>query len=165
MSNCIAIVSLIVGGVAAYYAWKAYSVSKELTFPKKNAHKTTCYVRQLTKESCDFNNFLQDSIHRRVYINIYFNSDDVDYAEFPAEPPFNVSATMTIWIDNFKQVTKGESLNALNSTSLYIQICDDFKHHLYWETGGYRMQGYFAVVAHGMKQGQYGTMLRPLSIQ
>ncbi|WP_145491548.1 hypothetical protein [Yersinia rohdei] len=164
MSDFIAFVGLVVGCVSAYFAWKAYAVSREISFPKKNAHKKLFYIRKLTKGALDFNFFLKENVDKKVYISVHFDSEDVEYIEVKEDRVFNVTVTMDIWIDNFSKVGEGETLSGMNSTSLYLQICDDYKRHLYWENGGYTMKGYFAVEAYGSKQGHHGVLLKPLPI-
>ncbi|CQH41877.1 hypothetical protein [Yersinia enterocolitica] len=164
MSDFIAFVGLVVGCVSAYFAWKAYAVSREISFPKRNAHKELLYIRELTKGALDFNSFFKENVDKRVYISVHFDSEDIEYQEFKEKKAFNVTVTMTIWIDSFSKVEEGDTLSGMNSTSLYVQICDDYNRHLYWENGGYTMKGYFAVEAYGTKQGHHGVLLKPLSI-
>lgn len=118
----------------------------------------------MSKAAESLNSFLHYNVDKRVYLNVHFDSEDIVYQEFKPGQPFNVKAAISIWIENFKKLEDGQVNDTSNSTSLYLQISDDFTHHLYWESGGYCLKGYFAVLAHGAKQGQFGALLKPLQV-
>ncbi|QLR42772.1 hypothetical protein HV346_08850 [Enterobacter sp. RHBSTW-00994] len=164
ISDIMALLGLLVGVVAAFFAWKAYSVSKELSFPAKKAHTNACYLKPLSKNAEDFRRFLEENNFKKIYLNIQFDSDDCEYAECDGESKFNVTATLTFWVDNFTPLKEGEVLNSFNSSSLLIQVSGAHERHLYWHKGGYRLQGYFALEGYGVQQGHSGCLLRPLPI-
>lgn len=65
ISDLIALSGLLVGAVAAFYAWKAYVVSKELTFPAKKAHTNACYLKPLSKSAEAFRFFWKKIILKK----------------------------------------------------------------------------------------------------
>lgn len=164
ISDLIALSGLLAGIVAAFYSWKAYVVSKELTFPAKKAHTNTCYLKPLSKNAEAFRFFLEKNNFKKIYLNIQFDSDDCEFSECEGDSKFNVTATLTFWVENFTPLKEGESLNGHNSSSLLIQVSGDHERHLYWHKGGYRLQGYFALEGYGVQQGHSGCLLRPLPI-
>ncbi|GJL47095.1 hypothetical protein TUM17580_31540 [Citrobacter farmeri] len=164
LSDLIASIGILVSGIAAFFAWKAYAVSKELSFPAKNAHVSACYLRQLSKNAVMLTDFFKYNNNKKIYLNIQFDSDDCEFSEMGGDTEFNVTATLTIWVENFNPLKEGESLNGMNSSSLLIQVSGQHRNHLYWNKGGYRLQGYFALEGFGIQQGHYGVLLRPLPI-
>lgn len=164
ISDLIALSGLLVGVVAAFYARKAYVVSRDLTFPAKKAHTYVCYLKPLSKNAVAFRLFLEENNFRKVYLNLQFDSDDCEFAKCEGESKFNVTATLTFWVENFNPLKEGESLNGFNSSSLLIQVSGAHERHLYWHKGGYRLQGYFALEGYGVQQGHSGCLLRPLPI-
>lgn len=164
ISDIMALLGFLVGVVAAFFAWKAYSVSKELSFPAKKAHTNECYLKPLSKNAKAFRKFLEENNYKKIYLNIQFDSDDCEYAVCDGKSKFNVTATLTFWVENFTSLKEGESLSGLNSSSLLIQVSGPHERHLYWNKGGYRLQGYFALEGYGVQQGHSGCLLRPLPI-
>ena len=76
ISDLIALPGLLAGVVAAFYAWKAYVVSKELTFPAKKAHTNACYLKPLSKNAEAFRFFLEKNNFKKRVANaftMYYN--------------------------------------------------------------------------------------------
>ncbi|PTA90412.1 hypothetical protein C9415_21850 [Kluyvera sp. Nf5] len=163
ISDYAAIAGVLVSLIGAYYAWRAFSVSVEQSFPRRNAHVKAKAVTPLSKEIIKINHFLAKNIDRKIYLNILFDSSDVDVQRFSRSGNPECS-TIVICYEQFGSIKVGESRSHVNSTYLSLTIdgnCDD---HLFWETGTYILKGYFSVLGHGMKQGEYGCRLKPLKI-
>ncbi|MFZ4834421.1 hypothetical protein [Rouxiella sp. Mn2063] len=164
MDYFITLTTLLAGIVAAYYAWKAYDVTKENTFPQKNAHTQFCIINPLSKELLKLNDFLSRNIDKKIYLNIRFDGENVDFCSYPKNGSIEESVEFSIWLEKFNKGDEGEKLDGFNSSGLSISLEGEVSKHVFWENGGHLIKGYFAVLGHGTKQGHYGARLLPLKI-
>lgn len=153
----IGVSSLGVAIVAAYYAKKAFDSSKKGTFPKKNASKNKIEIRNFSKEGKEFEKFIADNVHERVYINICFNADEIDVLESTGNKSF------VIWQECLEPLIDGETPSMNKCSGFNVSLIEplDADAWLTWNRGNYDLTGYFSIKGYGgPHQGSMGAILR-----
>jgi hypothetical protein len=163
ISDYSSIVGVLVSLVGAYYAWKAFSVSVEQSYPVRNAHLKALQILPMSKELIKLNKFVAKNVDKKIYLNLRFESEDVDVDGLVTSGKDSYRI-ITIWYEQFNAIGHDEVRSVSNTNSLSLTINGDCDDYLFWETGTYLLKGYFTVLGHGTKQGHYGARLKPLTV-
>ncbi|EQB4816407.1 TPA: hypothetical protein ACPYV0_003036 [Citrobacter amalonaticus] len=157
MDTLIGISSLVVSIVAAYYAKKAFDSSNKATFPKKNARKNKIEIRNFSKEGREFETFIANNVHARVYINVCFNANEIEVLDSTGGKSF------FIWQECFEPLNDGETPSLHKCSGFNVSLIEpqDADAWLTWNRGNYDLTGYFSIKGYGgPHQGSMGAVLR-----
>ncbi|WP_413722682.1 hypothetical protein ACL2XG_05390 [Sodalis sp. RH24] len=164
LSDYVAVIGVIISMVGTFYAWQAYRVSRENSFPKRNAHLQTLVLKPFSDDLKKLNIFLSKRIDSKIYLNLRFESEEIEFYS-GINPDTNVKvSSISIWLEELEPLDAGEKPTIWKCIALSINIEGTVDNHLYWNVGGYELRGYFAVSGHGSKQGHYGVTLKPLKV-
>ncbi|MGR4047908.1 hypothetical protein [Kosakonia cowanii] len=156
--NILSVIGLFISAASAYYAYKAFSSTKEISFPKVKPRENVCLVKQFSKEAKDLEQFIKEHKHRRVYLSI-----DLDGNNFEASRDVD-SASLSVWTEEFDHIKEGEKPSSFNSHGFQITVANvdhgygDFS----WFKGNYRLSGYFFIEDYrGPYQGIMAAVISP----
>ncbi|MFQ6284470.1 hypothetical protein ACLMPM_03560 [Yersinia enterocolitica] len=162
MTNFIASISFLAACVGAWYAYKAYQSSKEVSFPKSNAHEKYVEIKHLSKEAKEFQAFLYKNEDRLVYLNIIFDSNEFEFSDDSINGEKTVC--LNIWVQKTeKDEEEKEPLSVMNADGLNISIIIDDRSNA--KVCGVRginiIKGYFYIDGFGgPNQGYMGAIVR-----
>ncbi|MCE0491408.1 hypothetical protein LU196_15300 [Pantoea sp. Mb-10] len=155
--------SLLAGLCGAYYAYKAYINSREVSFPKNHARKKPILLENFHGTSDAFEKFITENVQKTVFINVIIDEDS-----FNAEVNEDGGGYFVVWTNCFETLNLGEKPSSRKCSGLEIHIEKGDSHdaRFYWFRGAYFLTGYFSVIAcSGPHQGMWGATLRPEKIR
>lgn len=162
MSDALTALGIFISLISAYFAYKAYSSSKEITFPKRNARKSGAIISNLSPEAINFHSFISDNRDRKVYINILLDGIEVH------QPPDNIyigNHSFIIWDEKINPASNGVELTTENYSGIEVNISqkDETIGKIWYERGCYRLQGEFYIYTYGGPyQGIMTSVLIPI---
>ncbi|CNL06539.1 Uncharacterised protein [Yersinia frederiksenii] len=163
MSDFISTMSFLAACIGAWYAFKAYQASREISFPKNKAHTTPIEIGHSSKEAKKFHDFISDNVDRLVYLNIRFDNDNFEFNDSVIDD--KKSKNFNIWFEEIdtNSTQTVEPLSVMNASGLNLSIIiDDNSDTKVGYHRGYNMlHGYFYIIAYGGPyQGYMGATLR-----
>ncbi|MGT8789766.1 hypothetical protein [Klebsiella oxytoca] len=156
MSNFLSFVGILVSIASCYYAYKAFTSSKEISFPEKNPRVNLCTLKNYSKEAKKFESFISKNKHKKVYLNIEFEGSGFEVKED------GDSRWLVVWTEAYQEVPKAEVPNTSNSNGFQLTIIphEGGFGHLHWFRGAYRLEGYFYIDAYiGPYQGLMSAVI------
>ncbi len=141
LGNFLSFVGVLVSIASCYYAYKAFTSSKEISFPDKKPRENICTLKHYSREAKALERFLSENTHRKVYLNIELDGDDFELGES------DDSKWLVIWTDKFEDVQPEEKPSTSNSSGYQLTITphEDGFGQIYWFRGAYRLSGHFYI--------------------
>lgn len=156
LANILSLIGIFVSVASCYYAYKAFSSSKEISFPAKKPRGKICVIKQFSEESKSFELFISRNIHRKVYLNIEFENENFETGED------GESRWFVMWKEIFEEIPEGGKASSFNSHGYQVTIIPDQNGYgeFYWFKGAYRLSGYFYIEGYlGPYQGMMSATL------
>ncbi|MBT2030177.1 hypothetical protein KKZ51_23000, partial [Enterobacter roggenkampii] len=131
MGNFLSFIGVLVSIASCYYAYKAFSSSKEISFPEKNPRENICILRQFSEDAKLLERFLSENKHRKVYLNVEFDGDDFELGDS------DDSKWMVIWTEKFEEIPATEKPSTRNYAGFQLTITphEDGFGDIYWYKG------------------------------
>lgn len=162
----IATATLGVSSFAVYFAWKAYDASKELSFPRKNARKSTVEIKNFSKHAIDLESVLQENMDRKIYLNLLFDCSNFDYIQ-PEGGGNDGPAGVTIWTYKHDNFRVNDTPNHENAYGYELHIEQDEKStgKCGYHRGFFKIQGPFYIhSSSGPYQGLMCIVMTPVHV-
>lgn len=156
-SLVIAGLGLVLAAVSAHYAKKAFVSATLSSFPKKNPKQNQVVIDNFSIEGRQFEKFIAENQHSRVYINVRFDSDKVEVVSAGNDKWF------VIWQEMFAPLQEGEgpSHRTCSGFNVTVVIPQDADSGIFWHHGYYDLCGYFSIKGYGgPNQGLMGAVIR-----
>jgi len=157
----IGLASLALTAVGAHYAKKAYDSAKISSFPLKNARNNKVEIKNFTKMGREFEKFISDNVHTRVYLNIRLDPDKVEVSKNQDGDWF------MIWQECFEPLLEDEKPSPQKCSGFNVSLSGDPEADagLHWNRGYYDLTGYFSIKGYGgPHQGSMGAVIRAENI-
>lgn len=158
ISDIISFGGFLSGFGALFYAWRQHEKSKELSFPARDAHRTTCILKPFSQEVDQLADFLFNNIDRKVYLNISIAEQDASSFEHSED---NVSR-IYIRHEKLRDFSEGEEATTENSMTLSINVEMNKKStsKCYSQYGVIELKGYFTVKnSGGPRMGEWWVII------
>lgn len=143
LANILSFIGVIVSLASCYYAYKAFSSTKEISFPPVNPRNSVCLVRQFSNEAKKLEEFISKHKHKKVYLSI-----DLDGDNFEANKEKDGNAVwISVWTETFDSINEGERPSTFNSHGFQLTIVfnDSGYGDFSWFKGNHRLSGYFFI--------------------
>jgi len=156
LANILSFLGILVSVASCYYAYKAFSASKEISFPANNPREDVCVLKHFSEDAINFERFISKNKHRKVYLSIEFDSSEFEVGDS------GESKWLVIWTSSFEKIPDGERPSSFNSHGYQLSVVphEEGFGGFYWYRGAYRLSGHFYIEGYlGPYQGMMSAVV------
>ena len=162
LSNILSLLGILVSLASCYFAYKAFSTSKEISFPENNPRENICLLKNFSEDAIKFERFLSKHKHKKVYLSIEFDGSEFEVGESGESDESEKSKWLAIWTSSFEPLADGEKPSSFNSHGYQLTVVphEGGFGGFYWYKGAYRLSGHFYIEGYlGPYQGMMSAVV------